>query len=72
MIRLFILAGTVFLIGLIVKTPWFKGWICELQVNAENLLVIQEVQIAERCARNWREHLEHSVPYERKEKTASP
>lgn len=33
MTTLFILAGALFLTGLIVKSPWFKGWIGEFQVN---------------------------------------
>jgi phosphatidylserine/phosphatidylglycerophosphate/cardiolipin synthase-like enzyme len=36
--------------------------------NAENLLVIQDAELAAKYARNWQEHLEHSVPYERKAK----
>jgi phosphatidylserine/phosphatidylglycerophosphate/cardiolipin synthase-like enzyme len=31
--------------------------------NAENLLVIRDAGLAEEYARNWREHLGHSVPY---------
>ncbi len=34
--------------------------------NAENLLVIQDADLAAKYAKNWQEHLEHSVPYERK------
>jgi phosphatidylserine/phosphatidylglycerophosphate/cardiolipin synthase-like enzyme len=36
--------------------------------NAENLLVIDDAQIAEKYAQNWQDHLAHSVPYERKTK----
>ncbi len=32
------------------------------------LLVIQDEELAKKYAKNWQEHLEHSVPYERKEK----
>ena len=31
--------------------------------NAENLLVIRDARLAEEYARNWQEHLGHSVPY---------
>jgi hypothetical protein len=36
--------------------------------NAENPLVIQDEELAEKYAKNWQDHLEHSVPYERKMK----
>jgi hypothetical protein len=36
--------------------------------NAENLLVIRDAELAAKYAKNWQEHLEHSVPYERKAK----
>jgi hypothetical protein len=35
---------------------------------AQNLLVIDDAEIARRYAQNWQEHLEHSVPYERQAK----
>jgi phosphatidylserine/phosphatidylglycerophosphate/cardiolipin synthase-like enzyme len=34
--------------------------------NAENLLVIDDTGIAAKYAKNWQEHLEHSVPYDRR------
>jgi phosphatidylserine/phosphatidylglycerophosphate/cardiolipin synthase-like enzyme len=36
--------------------------------NAENLLVIDDKEVAEKYAKNWQEDLEHSVPYERRAK----
>ena len=36
--------------------------------NAENLPVIDDAEIAQKYAKNWQEHLEHSVPYERQAK----
>jgi len=33
--------------------------------NAENLLVIRDPDLAARYAKNWQDHLGHSVPYER-------
>lgn len=36
--------------------------------NAENLLVIDDQDIARQYAKNWQEHMEHSVVYERKMK----
>lgn len=36
--------------------------------NAENLLVIQDEELAKKYMTNWQEHLEHSVPYERQPK----
>jgi len=36
--------------------------------NAENLLVIQDADLAAKYAKNWQKHLEHSVSYERKER----
>ena len=34
--------------------------------NAENLLVIEDVDLAARYAANWQAHLKHSVPYQGK------
>ncbi len=31
--------------------------------NAENLLIIQDKELADKYARNWGEHLKHSEPY---------
>jgi restriction system protein len=33
MVKTYILAGTLAVVVLILKSPWFKGWIGELQVN---------------------------------------
>ena len=33
MLPLYIFAGVIFVLGAIVNTPWFKGWLGELQVN---------------------------------------
>jgi phosphatidylserine/phosphatidylglycerophosphate/cardiolipin synthase-like enzyme len=33
--------------------------------NAENLLIIEDVDLAAKYAKNWQEHLDHSVLYER-------
>ena len=33
MVKIYILAGVVAVIAIILKSPWFKGWIGELQVN---------------------------------------
>jgi phosphatidylserine/phosphatidylglycerophosphate/cardiolipin synthase-like enzyme len=32
--------------------------------NAENLLIIHDASLAERYAKNWNDHLAHSVTYE--------
>jgi phosphatidylserine/phosphatidylglycerophosphate/cardiolipin synthase-like enzyme len=32
--------------------------------NAENLLVIHDAELAAKYAKNWQEHIGHSVPYE--------
>jgi hypothetical protein len=33
MVKIYIFAGIVAVIAIIIKSPWFKGWIGELQVN---------------------------------------
>ena len=33
MVKIYIFAGIVVVIAIIVKSPWFKGWIGELQIN---------------------------------------
>jgi len=33
MVKIYIFAGIVAVIAIILKTPWFKGWIGELQIN---------------------------------------
>jgi len=33
MVKIYIFAGIVAVIAIILKSPWFKGWIGELQVN---------------------------------------
>ena len=54
--------------GRIVITGSFNFTKAAEESNAENLLVINDVQLAQKYAQNWQEHLEHSVPYERKTK----
>ena len=54
--------------GRIVITGSFNFTKAAEESNAENLLVIDDVQLAQKYARNWQEHLDHSVPYERKPK----
>jgi restriction system protein len=33
MVKIYIFAGIVAVVAIILKTPWFKGWIGELQIN---------------------------------------
>jgi phosphatidylserine/phosphatidylglycerophosphate/cardiolipin synthase-like enzyme len=54
--------------GRIVITGSFNFTKAAEESNAENLLVIQDEELAAKYAKNWQEHLEHSVPYERKTK----
>jgi phosphatidylserine/phosphatidylglycerophosphate/cardiolipin synthase-like enzyme len=54
--------------GLIVITGSFNFTKAAEESNAENLLVIDDAQLAEKYAKNWQEHFAHSVPYERKVK----
>ncbi len=54
--------------GRIVITGSFNFTKAAEESNAENLLVIQDADLAAKYAKNWQEHLEHSVPYERKAK----
>jgi len=51
--------------GRIVITGSFNFTKAAEESNAENLLIIDDAQLAQKYARNWQEHLEHSVPYER-------
>ena len=51
--------------GHVVITGSFNFTKAAEESNAENLLVIDDVQLAQKYARNWQEHLEHSVPYAR-------
>jgi phosphatidylserine/phosphatidylglycerophosphate/cardiolipin synthase-like enzyme len=57
--------------GHIVITGSFNFTKAAEEHNAENLLVIDDVELAQKYARNWQEHLDHSVPYEREEKAGS-
>jgi phosphatidylserine/phosphatidylglycerophosphate/cardiolipin synthase-like enzyme len=50
--------------GRIVITGSFNFTKAAEESNAENLLIIDDAQLAQKYARNWQEHLEHSVPYE--------
>ena len=52
--------------GRIVITGSFNFTKAAEESNAENLLVIQDADLAAKYAKNWQEHLEHSVPYEGK------
>ena len=54
--------------GRVVITGSFNFSKAAEQSNAENLLVIDSPEIARKYTENWREHLAHSVPYEREEK----
>jgi phosphatidylserine/phosphatidylglycerophosphate/cardiolipin synthase-like enzyme len=54
--------------GRVVITGSFNFTKAAEENNAENLLVIDDAQIAEKYAKNWQEHLGHSVPYERQAK----
>ena len=51
--------------GHIVITGSFNFTKAAEESNAENLLVIDDAQIAEKYAKNWHGHFAHSVPYER-------
>ena len=33
MVKIYIFAGIVAVVAIILKSPWFKGWVGELQVN---------------------------------------
>ena len=52
--------------GRIVITGSFNFTKAAEESNAENLLVIRNADLAAKYAKNWQEHLEHSVPYERR------
>jgi len=54
--------------GRIVITGSFNFSKAAEESNAENLLVIEDREIAQKYAKNWRDHLEHTEPYERKAK----
>jgi len=54
--------------GHIVITGSFNFTKAAEENNAENLLVIDDAEIREKYAKNWQEHLEHSVAYERQAK----
>jgi len=42
MTGLYVLAGVIFVAGLIFRTPWFKGWFGELQVNLAARLLLDK------------------------------
>ena len=50
--------------GHIVITGSFNFTKAAEESNAENLLVIDDADLAQKYAANWRAHLAHSVPYE--------
>jgi phosphatidylserine/phosphatidylglycerophosphate/cardiolipin synthase-like enzyme len=52
--------------GHIVITGSFNFTKAAEENNAENLLVIDDSELAQKYANNWQEHLAHSVPYERR------
>ena len=54
--------------GRIVITGSFNFTKAAEESKADNLLVIRDADLATKYAKNWQEHLEHSVPYERKTK----
>ena len=54
--------------GRMVITGSFNFTKAAEESNAENLLVVHDADLAAKYAKNWQEHLEHSVPYERKVK----
>ena len=49
--------------GLTVITGSFNFTRAAEENNAENLLVIQDAQMAARYAQNWEIHRQHSEPY---------
>ena len=50
--------------GHVVITGSFNFTKAAEESNAENLLVIDDVDLAQKYAKNWQEHLAHSVPYQ--------
>ena len=52
--------------GHIVITGSFNFTKAAEESNAENLLVIDDAEVAAKYAGNWQSHLAHSTPYERK------
>jgi phosphatidylserine/phosphatidylglycerophosphate/cardiolipin synthase-like enzyme len=51
--------------GHVVITGSFNFTKAAEEENAENLLVIDGKEVAEKYAKNWQKHREHSVPYKR-------
>ena len=54
--------------GAVVITGSFNFTKAAEAENAENLLVIQDGELAKKCSKNWQEHLKHLAPYERETK----
>ena len=54
--------------GYVVITGSFNFTKAAEENNAENLLVIDDVQVAQKYTKNWQEHREHSLAYERQAK----